>query len=168
VIHPAEPLETKPWGMRQFSALDLDGNRLTFAQPADGAAATQSAKRRFVITFTHVDGALANVRKEDVPAMMASHKRWHEETGAQPRSSLVYLAPVSEAKNVRMHADGRLEVQDGGWGGGKEFAGGFTIIEADSLEEAIEYAKRHRWLPGSNEVREIKTPPGLESWIRSH
>jgi catechol 2,3-dioxygenase-like lactoylglutathione lyase family enzyme len=34
VIHPAEPLETKPWGMRQFSALDCDGNRLTFAEPA--------------------------------------------------------------------------------------------------------------------------------------
>jgi catechol 2,3-dioxygenase-like lactoylglutathione lyase family enzyme len=34
VIHPEEPLETKPWGLRQFSIVDLDGNRLTFAQPA--------------------------------------------------------------------------------------------------------------------------------------
>ncbi len=34
VIHPKEPLETKPFGMRQFSALDADGNRITFAQPA--------------------------------------------------------------------------------------------------------------------------------------
>ena len=33
VIHPQEPLETKPFGMRQFSALDADGNRITFAQP---------------------------------------------------------------------------------------------------------------------------------------
>ena len=28
------PLETKPWGLRQFSVVDLDGNRITFAQPA--------------------------------------------------------------------------------------------------------------------------------------
>jgi len=34
VIHPQEPLETKPFGMRQFSALDADGNRITFAQQA--------------------------------------------------------------------------------------------------------------------------------------
>jgi catechol 2,3-dioxygenase-like lactoylglutathione lyase family enzyme len=34
VIHPREPLETKLFGMRQFSVLDADGNRLTFAQPA--------------------------------------------------------------------------------------------------------------------------------------
>jgi len=34
VIHPEEPLETKPWGLRQFSVVDLDGNRITFAQPA--------------------------------------------------------------------------------------------------------------------------------------
>ena len=33
VIHPQEPLETKPRGLRQFSALDVDGNRITFAQP---------------------------------------------------------------------------------------------------------------------------------------
>src|SRR5262245_24672620 len=32
VIHPDEPLETKPFGMRQFSVLDLDGNTITFAQ----------------------------------------------------------------------------------------------------------------------------------------
>ncbi|HEY7069828.1 MAG TPA: VOC family protein [Acidimicrobiales bacterium] len=34
VIHPEEPLEIKPWGLRQFSVVDLDGNRITFAQPA--------------------------------------------------------------------------------------------------------------------------------------
>jgi len=33
VIHPKEPLETKPFGMRQFSVLDQDKNRFTFAQP---------------------------------------------------------------------------------------------------------------------------------------
>ena len=168
VIHPQEPLETKPFGMRQFSVLDLDGNRITFAQPVPQAAAVaEPAKRRFLITFTHVEGAAAQVKKEDVPRMIESHGAWTRETDSQERSSLVYLAPVNEARNVRRHADGRLEVEEGTFARGKEAPGGFTIIEADSLEAALEYAKRHRWLPGSNEVREIKAPLGLKSWIRS-
>lgn len=32
VIDPKEQLETKPWGMRQFSAVDPFGNRIVFAE----------------------------------------------------------------------------------------------------------------------------------------
>ena len=32
VVKADERLETKPWGLRQFSVLDPDGNRLTFAE----------------------------------------------------------------------------------------------------------------------------------------
>lgn len=31
IVHPHDPLGDKPWGMREFSILDLDGNVLTFA-----------------------------------------------------------------------------------------------------------------------------------------
>lgn len=31
-IHPNAPLETKPWGQREFSLLDPDHNLLTFGQ----------------------------------------------------------------------------------------------------------------------------------------
>jgi hypothetical protein len=34
VIHPNGALETKPWGWREFSVLDADGNLLTFAERA--------------------------------------------------------------------------------------------------------------------------------------
>jgi hypothetical protein len=33
IVHPDDPLSDKPWGMREFSILDLDGNVLTFAAP---------------------------------------------------------------------------------------------------------------------------------------
>ena len=33
VIDPAEPLRTMPWGAKQFSVLDVDGNRITFTTP---------------------------------------------------------------------------------------------------------------------------------------
>jgi uncharacterized glyoxalase superfamily protein PhnB len=32
VIHPNAPLQTKPWGQREFSLLDPDNNLLTFGQ----------------------------------------------------------------------------------------------------------------------------------------
>ena len=34
VIHPNAPLATKPWGLREFSILDADGNLVTFAEAA--------------------------------------------------------------------------------------------------------------------------------------
>jgi len=33
-IHPAGPLQVKPWGQKEFSMLDPDSNLLTFGQPA--------------------------------------------------------------------------------------------------------------------------------------
>lgn len=35
VIHPNGPLQDKPYGLREFAVLDLDGNLLTFFQPLD-------------------------------------------------------------------------------------------------------------------------------------
>lgn len=31
IIHPDDPLGDKPWGLREFSILDVDGNLLTFS-----------------------------------------------------------------------------------------------------------------------------------------
>jgi catechol 2,3-dioxygenase-like lactoylglutathione lyase family enzyme len=36
VVLPNERLETKPWGSRQFTVADLDGNQITFAERAQG------------------------------------------------------------------------------------------------------------------------------------
>jgi hypothetical protein len=32
VIHPNDPLTLKPWGLREFSILDVDGNLVTFSE----------------------------------------------------------------------------------------------------------------------------------------
>ncbi|MEO1012920.1 MAG: VOC family protein, partial [Bacteroidota bacterium] len=34
-IHPYDPLESKPWGQKEFSLLDPDNNLLTFGQSID-------------------------------------------------------------------------------------------------------------------------------------
>ena len=35
MIHPNDPLALKPWGNREFSIVDPDGNLVTFQQAAD-------------------------------------------------------------------------------------------------------------------------------------
>jgi hypothetical protein len=66
------------------------------------------------------------------------------------------LEPVSSAKTVRVR-DGRTFVTDGPFAETKEQLGGFYMIEAPSLEEAIEIAAK---IPparvGSIEVRPIR------------
>lgn len=37
----------------------------------------------------------------------------------------------------------------------KEVLGGFYLIEAESLDEALVWAERARFIPGSNEVRAV-------------
>jgi|GEM_PF-142452 len=164
VIHPDEPLATQPWGMRQFSVLDPNGNRITFAQPA---AASESAMKQFVVTFTHVEGAWASLDEADIPKMMEGHAAWQREVHDQPHSSLVFFSDAAQAKTVHRDAAGTITTLDGPFTQGPEAAGGFYIIEAESLDAAVEIARNHRWLPGSNEVRELAEPPGMAWWIRA-
>ena len=52
------------------------------------------------------------------------------------------LAPPRRARSVRVR-DGKTLVTDGPFAETKEAIGGFDIIEADSLEEAVEIAAGH-------------------------
>ena len=52
------------------------------------------------------------------------------------------LAPPRRARSVRVR-DGRRLVTDGPFTETKEAVGGFDLIEADSLEEAVEIASGH-------------------------
>jgi uncharacterized glyoxalase superfamily protein PhnB len=38
IVHPNAPLEEQPWGFREFSVVDRDGNLVTFFEPPGGAA----------------------------------------------------------------------------------------------------------------------------------
>ena len=121
--------------------------------------------KTFLITFTHVEGAAAGVSKEDIPKMIQAHEEWTKAVRERANSSLVYFSPARDAKTVRLEEGGGLQVLDGPFTQGPEASGGFYIFEAESMDEAVAFAKQHRWLPGSNEVREIQTPPGTSAWI---
>jgi len=121
---------------------------------------------KFMISFTHV----AKGDMEDrVP-------RWKELTDEEKReigdhvkqlaarlkeeqnTSMVFFGSPKEAVTVHLDKEGTLSVDDGTLLEGDEFVGGYFIIDVDSKETALEWAKQTRWLVGSNEVRQIVEP----------
>jgi catechol 2,3-dioxygenase-like lactoylglutathione lyase family enzyme len=37
IVHPSAPLAEQPWGSREFSVTDVDGNLVTFFEPKDSS-----------------------------------------------------------------------------------------------------------------------------------
>ena len=114
---------------------------------------------QFMITFNHVEGVWERLSPED----RESHGEWLErfmaELSEEKNAELVFLAPADQRKTVRKHENGNLDVTDGPAILGPEQVGGYYIIDAESIEEAVMWAKKGRWLVGSNEVRQIFSPP---------
>jgi len=72
------------------------------------------------------------------------------------------LRPTSEGKRVRL-SKGQTMVSDGPFTESKEVIGGYALIEAGSMDEAIEITKRFLHVHGDEwevecEVRQVETP----------
>ena len=110
---------------------------------------------RFMITFNHIEGEWERLSPED----REEHGKWLErfvaELEAEKGAKLVFMAPIETRKTVRKNRDGSVEVKDGPYLESAEQPGGYYEIEAESMEEAVDWARRGRWLVGSNEVRQI-------------
>ncbi|HEY0333032.1 MAG TPA: YciI family protein [Stenotrophomonas sp.] len=66
------------------------------------------------------------------------------------------LEDASQARTVRLR-DGQASVSDGPFAETRELLGGFNLIEADSLEAAVEIAKSFPWAnTGCVEVRAVR------------
>lgn len=66
------------------------------------------------------------------------------------------LEPTKTAKSLR-HRGGRLSVTDGPFAEAKEVLGGFNIIEAENMDEAIRIASSFPWSRiGCVEVRPVR------------
>ena len=66
------------------------------------------------------------------------------------------LQPPASSKSLHYHPDRTVSVTDGPYTETKEYMGGFSVIEAESLEKAVEWAsKGARVCRASGEVRPI-------------
>ncbi len=52
------------------------------------------------------------------------------------------LKPVSSAKSLRLRPDGTVLVTDGPYTEAREHIGGFWVLEAASLDEAVEWGRK--------------------------
>lgn len=66
------------------------------------------------------------------------------------------LYPPSSSKSLRYQPDGKVSITDGPFTETKEYMGGFSVIEAPDLDEAVEWARRGAAVcRASGEVRPI-------------
>ena len=109
---------------------------------------------KFMITFNHIDGQWQKLSEEE----QKLHGRWLAELSEslkQIGSELVFFHPHQGAKTVRLTHDDQILVTDGLGSDSAEQAGGYYIIDVESEEEAIEWARKGRFMIGSNEIRQI-------------
>ena len=73
------------------------------------------------------------------------------------------IAPPAQAKTVRKHADGATLVTDGPYTETKEHMGGFWILEAADMDEALAWARKGAIsCDAVGEVRELLFYPAPE------
>ena len=66
------------------------------------------------------------------------------------------LSPASQAKSIRGQSTGQPLITDGPYLEAKEHIGGFWILEAANMDEALEWARKASFAPNSRgEIREI-------------
>lgn len=93
------------------------------------------------------------------------HALNREMIAAGARKLACGLAPVSSARSLRVHPNGKVLVTDGPYAETKEHIGGFWILETPGLDEAVEWARKAAVAcRGSVEVRQIffQLNPGEE------
>src|SRR5262245_47294611 len=111
---------------------------------------------KYMILMTDGAGAWDRLAPAEQAEVMRKHAEFQsalEREGKYVMSAR--LGGAGSAKTVRRDAGGRATVSDGPFAETKEILGGFYVIEAASLEEAVAWAERGRFIPGSNEVRPL-------------
>src|SRR5215208_1003333 len=111
---------------------------------------------RYMLTIIGPEDEMNDVPPEEAQAQM---KRWFDYT-EELRSSGAFVAgegltPAASATTVRIGGDGERTTTDGPFAETKEQVGGFYLVEAESLDEALEWAKKIPARSGGIEVRPV-------------
>jgi hypothetical protein len=113
----------------------------------------------FILIFRHQDGNKV-ASPEQIKIWMKQTMDWIGGIAAQNKFSGGNGLPFEDSKVVRPNN----VVTDGPFGEIKETIGGYIIVKADSVDEAVEFAKGSPVLQGegnSVEVRKIAKGDGL-------
>ena len=97
---------------------------------------------RYMLLICSDDKTETPPPQADMEAMMQGHMRFAQELGAAGK--MVHgerLRPDGDASRVRLKA-GQRQVMDGPFTETKEALGGFYLIECETKQEAVEWAKK--------------------------
>jgi len=113
------------------------------------------------LSMIRIDETAAQAPSEQLMADMG--QLIEELTRSGQLVSTAGLRPTAEGARVRLQRGGRLSVLDGPFTETKEVIGGYAILEAPSLQDAIELTRRFLKVHGNDwdlecEVRPLDGP----------
>jgi hypothetical protein len=109
---------------------------------------------QYLVLIYDDENAWANATPEQVGAIHAGHGVFAEKNGAAMAGGNA-LQGTSTATSIRPDGAGDFTVTDGPFAETKEALGGYYLIEAADLDEAIAVAKQVPVISGGLEVRPI-------------
>ena len=95
---------------------------------------------QYLVAIHHPDGYDGSLEGEEMMRDIDALNEEMQATGA--RFFAGGLRPVSDARSLRKQPDGKVLVTDGPYLETKEHVGGFWILEAANLEEAVEWGRK--------------------------
>jgi hypothetical protein len=101
------------------------------------------------------EAGYATAGPEDFEKVMKAHGEFGANNSAALRGGNA-LQPSSTATTIRTDAGGKQTVTDGPFAETKETLGGYYLIEAKDLDEALSIAKQVPAMFGSVELRPIR------------
>lgn len=109
---------------------------------------------KYALLLYGSEAAYAQLTEQESKELYAQHDAFGEKVGSAIRGG-AELRPSGTATTIRHRGDERL-VTDGPFAEAAEQLGGFYLVEAKDLDEAIEFAKLVPTLPGDTiEVRPV-------------
>lgn len=128
---------------------------------------------RFMIIVKATKDSEAGIFPDDGGKLMAEMAAYHEElVKADMLIDGSGLKPSAKGWRIKYDAEGRTQVVDGPFAETKELVAGYTLIKANSREEALEWTKRfprpfEKGMECEIEVRELYELSDFEQYEAS-
>jgi hypothetical protein len=108
----------------------------------------------YLVLIYDSEAAWAGASPAEVQRIHEGHGRFGETNRAVIKGGNA-LQPTSTATTLRPEASGEITVTDGAFAETKEALGGYYLLEAADLDEAIALARQIPVIDGSLEIRPI-------------
>jgi hypothetical protein len=125
-------------------------------RPVRGVLREEHIMAEYLILIYGDESVLGNPQSEEANTMMQGHIEFGEKNAAALRGGNA-LQPTAAATSLRRDGSGGFSVTDGAFAETKEALGGYYLIEAADLDEALSIAKQVPMPAGGVEVRPIRT-----------